>query len=305
MKRGIAVLPSLLLALTAAVAAGQQTRDDGFILRVNGPVTIAAGESVDALFVIDGDANVEGVVRGALVVVNGRARIGGEVGEDVVVARGHVELGPDAVVGQDVLLFSSTMAESEGSRVLGRVHSQPGVSFSARAGWLLWLSITLLCVAGGLLFAGLAGNQLVDSVKTLVQRPGPSSLGALALMFGLPAIAMFAIVTVIGMPIGFTILFAVLPAVAFLGYIVTGTMLGAALVRSRATGRFAVSGRMYTQAAVGIVVLQIAALVPWIGGLAALMASLAGAGALVVRTWSVLRGAPVEEEEPEQVPLPL
>jgi hypothetical protein len=296
-----ALFGALLLwvpGLVSGQAMPSQTEAEGVILRVNGPVSIAAGDSVGMLVVINGDATVAGTVRG-LVVVGGTARVSGEVREEIVVARGHLDLAPGAVAGEDVMLYSSTMAANPQATVLGTIHDEPGLSFSARASWLFWLSVTLVCLAGGLLFAGLGNRQLVGAVRTMVNERRATALGAFILMAGIPALAMFAFVTVIGIPLGFAILFMLLPLVTFLGYIVTGTLLGAALIRRRNGWRTA-GGKLYVEAAVGLFTLQLVAAVPGVGALIAVLASLAGAGALAVRSWRIVRpgrDAPAAPEE--------
>lgn len=285
-----ALFGALLLCVPALASARQtpaEGKTEGVILRVNGPVSIAAGDTVGMLVVVNGDAVVEGVA-GGLVVISGTARVSGEVRDEIVVARGHLDLAPGGIARDDVMLYGSTMAADPQSTVLGTIHDEPGLSFSARASWLFWLSVTLVCLAGGLLFAGLGNRQLVGAVRTMVHEPRATALAAFILMAGIPALAMFAFVTVIGIPLGFAVLFMVLPLIACLGYIVTGTLLGAALIRRRDGWRTA-GGKLYAETAVGIFTLQLVSAVPGIGGLIAILASLAGAGALAVRSYRIQR----------------
>ena len=280
------LLATLTLLLVPAALSGQPTNErDGLILVVNGPAVVAAGEHVETLVVFNGDATVNGTAR-TVVVVNGTAHVAGTVTDQVVVAGGHLDAASSAVIEEEVLLYRSTIERAPGARILGVVHHEPGVSFSARASWSFWFSVTLIFVAGALLVAGLANRQLAEGVRTMVRERGTTALAALLVMVGLPTAAMIAFMTVVGIPLGFVILFMLLPAAAFLGYIVTGTVLGAAMIRRTGT---ATNGRLYAEAALGVFTLQLLAAIPVIGGLIAIIASVAGAGALAARTWHILR----------------
>src|SRR5687767_935027 len=95
---------SLVLALTAASQApapasrAQSHDDDGDVqIRINGPIHIAASDSAFAIWVVNHDAVIDGVVREGLVVINGTARVSGRVEGGVVVVNGRLELGPARV----------------------------------------------------------------------------------------------------------------------------------------------------------------------------------------------------------------
>ena len=101
--------------------------------------------------------------------------------------------------------------------------------------------------------------------------------------------AVLLIATVIGIPLGFGILFFLLPAPWFIGYLVAGAALGTAILRA---GRSEQAEHRYLPVLVGLGVFQIVALVPFIGGMVAFFAGLAGGGALLYRMWTAFRGTP-------------
>ena len=71
--------------------------------------------------VIGGDAQIDGTVLGDLVVVAGNARINGTVEGDLVVVLGATTLGPQAVIGKDVVAIGGGLKRPPGARVGGDV----------------------------------------------------------------------------------------------------------------------------------------------------------------------------------------
>jgi hypothetical protein len=189
------------------------------------------------------------------------------------------------------------MTRAAGAAVTGRIHEEQGASFSARALWFLWISMTLAIVVAGLLLAYLVGPALQDAARTISTDTGGTLLAAVLLLFGLPAAAALSFMTGIGVAVGFFILFVVIPAAAFVGYIVSGIRVGQMLLGKRTQP----GDRPYLTTAVGILVLQVIAVIPVIGALVALVASQVGAGALLYRTWRLRRG---EGERREFAPQP-
>ena len=282
-----------LWLIAPIIAAAQQptsssetgaSRDGDLQLRVNGPVRVAAGDTASTVWVIHGDATVDGVVRDGLAVFNGNATIAGRVQGSVVVVNGHLDLLPGARIDQDVVLHRSTMTRAAGVTVAGAIHTRTGFSFGVAGLWLLWLSFTAVVLVSGLLFAAIAPRLLAETADYFREHPGRSTVGALIAVPSLPTLALLSIVTVIGIPLGLTLLLAVIPALSFLGYLVAGAALGAALSDLFWPNR-GWRGR-YGTIAGGLLVLQIIGVVPAIGGLVVVAASQVGAGALIARRWS-------------------
>lgn len=123
MSRRALSLASLLLVvgLSSAVALAQDTRVEGKV-RTGDDVAIPAGETIaHDLYVITGNARVDGTVEGDLIVISGGVDIGGRVTGDVLVASGMVNVAGtvdgdlrvgsgqvrvSGAVGEDVLLLA-------------------------------------------------------------------------------------------------------------------------------------------------------------------------------------------------------
>ena len=285
----LSTIVALLVTLTggsqtAPPSPRVQTHEGDVHIRINGPVHIGASDSAFTVWVVNHDAVIDGVVREGLVVINGTARINGRVEGEVLVANGRLELGPGARIERDVMLYRSAMSRASDAVIGGAVHKQTGFSVGASVMWLAWLSFTLVVVLAGLVFAELGPWTLTESAAYLPAHGGRSALAAFIMVATVPALAFMSFATVIGIPLGLTLLFVVIPALSFLGYLVAGGALGTALVtRVGATGAWT---NRYRTVAVGLLTLQVLVALPAIGGLIGMIASLSGVGALVARSWA-------------------
>jgi cytoskeletal protein CcmA (bactofilin family) len=292
MLRRLAVI--LLVAATALVPSMAWAQDNGnesdrgFILRVNGPLRIDAGERIGSAMVIRGDADVRGTVRDTLIVINGDAVVSGGVEGDVVMIRGDLTVQRGGEV-HNVTLVRGSITEEEGSRVTGDVHRQTGIRFGFVSTIFLiafWGSMTIGVLLLAMLFAGLSGRQLMATGETLTRDLGPSIAAAFAVWVALPVLIVLAFLSVLGIPFGIGLLLIGIPLVWLAGYIVAAARLGALIVKPEGSAY----DRPYLSALVGVLILQVVALVPVIGALIALVAGFVGSGALAVQTFRGGRG---------------
>jgi hypothetical protein len=283
----IAAALALLLAPVPALA--QEERDDVYV-RVNGTVDLAAGESVDTLVAVDSEARVAGTVRGTLVIVNQTATISGDVGRDAIVVNGTLRLEPTAQIGGDVVLINGELSQADGAAIAGGVVERSGASIGAEfrraaaaISFVAWLGMTLLFVLVALGWAAIGGRQLSDVAGLLGARPGLATVAAVLFWIVVPIIAVMVFFTVIGIPIGITLLVVVLPLLWGLGYVTTSTRLGFFVADlRRATPNLA---HPYLEAVLGVVIFQVIWLIPIVGGIFIALAGLLGAGAIVVHLW--------------------
>jgi len=299
MRIGYAGAIGVVLLGVVAFAAVQRRDATGVtdvLLRMNGPLRLAAGDSARTVVVIGHDADVEGTVAEQLVVVGGTARVTGKVLGNLIVVHGRAELGPDAEVGENVVLHRSALQRAPGARIGGEIHRREGFEWSPIVGWIVWLSLTLVALVVALGFAAVAGRQLFEAASRISERPGPVVLTALIVAVALPIVAFLALLSVIGFPITLLIGLFIIPALALLGIAVTGTWIGAAVLRRWASAERYERSREhpYLAATIGVVALHIVGLIPFLGGLIVLLASQLGAGALVYRSWQGLRGRPAQ-----------
>jgi hypothetical protein len=283
------VAATLTLLLAPSPARAQENRDDVYV-RVNGTVDLADGESVDTLVAVNSEAQVAGTVRDTLVIVNQTATVSGDVGRDAIVANGTLRLEPTAHIEGGVVLVNGELSQADGAVIAGRVVERSGASIGAEfrrvtvaVSFVAWLGMTLLLVVVALAWAALGGRQLSDIAGLLGARAGLAAVAAVIFWIAVPIVAFVAFVTVIGIPIGITLLLVVLPMLWGLGYVATSTRFGFFLADLRRTPPDL--DRPYLEAMLGVVIFQLISLIPIVGGIVVALAGLFGAGAIVVRAW--------------------
>lgn len=277
------VLLALLLAPATALAQAATEDSDSFIVHVNTPTTVAAGQAMGSVIVIDDNAVVDGTVKDTLWVVNGTATVNGTVDGDVLMINGTLNLAAGSTV-KNVTLIRSDLTRADGATVTGDINERSElVSFGwgeAIFSFVFWIGVTIVLLLAGLAFAAVGGHQLVESGHALTAHPLESFLTALATFILLPILAVIAIITLVGIPLGLVIFMVLIPLLVLLGYIVAGERLGEWLVT--VTG--ARLGR-YAAVLVGILALQVVGLIPVLGGLLVVLATFFGSGALVYRLY--------------------
>jgi hypothetical protein len=290
MKWFIALVLGLSLAVLpmAALAAPKDSSDNDFLMRIGGDVVIGPGESVKSLVVIDGNATIDGAVRGSVFVINGDVTVNGTVEDQLTVISGSATLTSTSQVG-DVTLIRSDYTRAEGSIVTGKVDKRDNFRVAqgvlAAFSILFWIGMTVAVIVAGLIFAAVGGRQLTASARTMTGDAVNTVLGLVFVWVALPVIAGIAVVTLIGLPVGLGVFVFLLPALWFLGLIVAGTRLGLAIVKT--SGREE-GGHPYLATFTGLLILQFLILLPILGALVVFFAGIWGAGALAV---TAFRGA--------------
>lgn len=287
---GAAVALLLTLFAPAALAAGPYPDHGQVLMSFNNPVDVPAGEHLDALVVVGADARVSGDVR-SIVIAGGTATLSGATTQSLVVVGGTADLQSGTTVSGDVRTVGGSVTQQPGSTIGGSVTSLD--ADLAALGFLLFPFFILLFLGIGLAAVGVAllvaafGSRQVRAVESVIDREPLLALvtGIVANVL-LPLVAVLLMVSVIGAPIGFALLFVLWPAVAILGWIVAAIWVGDWVVE-RWRGE-PDAGRPYRAAIVGVVVLAIAGLFPFVSAIATLF----GLGALLLTAGRMLRGGP-------------
>jgi hypothetical protein len=303
----IAASVAILLALSApaVLAADPSTARGSFIFTANGRVDVPGDQHVDVVMVVNGTATISGDVDTAFI-AGGSATFTGATVDTIVVIDGSAVLDPGTVVSGDVRTLQGSVTQQPGAVVQGTIKALD-VDLAAFAILMIPVLIVLMI---GFVIAGLAaalavaafGSRQVRQVEALIsQRPGPVLVAGIAGTFLLPALAILLMLTVVGAPIGFAVLFLVLPGLAFLGWIVAAIWVGDWLLERTRGARE--PGRPYRAALLGIVVLGLLGIFPFVNAIATLF----GFGGLLLAAWHVLRpetppAAPVAWAQPAPNP---
>jgi len=285
------VLVVSMLPATAAFAAdAEPSREKTSLVVLTGDATVSAPQTVESVVVFDGNATVDGTVTGAVVVFSGNATISGEVAHDVAVFDGVLTVQDGAHVHGSVYADHHVIAP--GATVDGQV--QGTTKFALAAGWggvALWIG-TVIAIAVSLLVLGLLFIWFAPRAADAAVVAGRTAVGASAgwgalLFFGLPIVATLALVTVVGLPIGLAVLFA-LGLIYGIGTVAGSLFLGRLMVKTGSrTGAFAL----------GWLIVTVALLIPAVGWLVWLVVSGYGLGILCVAGYRAKRAPSAQAPE--------
>lgn len=279
MARRSLVLAALLAGLAPALlpapagAVGPTGGDEGAIVVIAGDVAVQRGKTVDGVFVVHGDVRIAGRVDGSVTVLSGDAVVSGTIRGDLFTISGTAHVLPTALVTGDVRYADNHPDVSTDARVLGDVEKQTwpdlGGAVAWAAGFALWLAITLSAAALGALLL-LAAPRAADAIEASSHgRKGPLIAIGVAAAIALPAGALLAAVTLVGIPLAVLVLLALLP-IGVVGYLASAWALGRRVVkppRARTVSFLA-----------GLGILRLLALVPVLGLLVGLAAAVYGLG---------------------------
>lgn len=257
---------------------------------LTGRADVPAGERVGDLVVFHGSSTVDGTVEGSLTAFDAPVTISGRVEGDVVVFNGPVQLRSGAKVTGDVVSRSDPVVES-GAAIGGdtnRVETNfnwEGFGWIGRLGW--WFAVSVSTLVVGLVLIWLAGRGALGISDAGRNRVGGSIGWGLLAFFGLPIVGIFALVTVVGIPLGFGLLSA-LALIYALGYGASAWIVGRRLVREPTSWILAFLA--------GWAILRVLALVPFLGGLMWFVAVVFGLGALLVAVTRARAGSRPEHK---------
>ena len=290
---GAVAFASLVVLIPGALAQDDGGPDTDDQIVITGRLEVAEGETVQHAVIFNGNATIGGTVEQSLVVFNGRTEITGTVAGDVVVFNGDVVLRSDSRVGGDVVSLRAPVIE-EGATVGGNVEDLQGrwdywdATFVGRLAW--WLAFSVSSLVLGLLLLLLASSGLdAVAIRALRERLGPTIGFGLVVFLLLPVVAVLLLVTIVGIPLGLFLLLA-LALIYSVGYAIGALALGRLVVKPP-TSR-------YLAFLAGWGALRLLALVPFLGGVAWLVASVIGLGTL----WVAARARRSGEVRPAVVP---
>jgi cytoskeletal protein CcmA (bactofilin family) len=274
----LTALLSAALALPATAGAvtttGTGTGDRGdAVVVLNGAVTVARGETVEGVYVANGDVRIAGRVDGDVVALAGDVLVAGRVDGSLFTASGRTRLLPGAEVTDDVRYGDERPQIAAGARVGGEVEKRGWPDFGGLlpliGGFLVWLAIGLSSfVLGALLL--LIAPRAADALEARSrERVGPLIAIGIAILIAVPVAALLAAITLVGLPLAIGLGLALLPGAA-VAYVVAAYALGRRLVR-------APRGRLLSFLA-GLAILRLLALVPILGALVGLAAVVFGLG---------------------------
>jgi hypothetical protein len=287
----ISLFAVLALPAFPGVAVADDRGDDTLVV-ITGGATVAFDKKVDGVFVVDGPVRIDGTVDGDVFVVSGDTEIFGVVTGDVTALSESAVIGSGARIGGDLRYGGEKPKISSGARIDGEI-SKESWSDLRPAGWIgwavFWFAVTISSLALGLLLLLIAPRAADAAYRQARFGAWESAAAGLAIFILLPVLAVLALVTLVGLPLGIGLLLALLPLGA-IAYVTTLWVVGRALVKPP-------RGRVVAFLA-GWAVFRAIALIPFLGILAGFAATVFGLGVLGLALWRARSlGAPPPEAQ--------
>ncbi len=269
-----ALLATIALAAPAVAGAAGSGHRGNAVVVISGDVAVPRGETVDGVFVVDGDVRVAGRVDGDVIVLSGDALVSGTVEGDLFTASGTARLLPSARVDGDVSYGDERPRIALDARVHGDVSKQGwpdlgGGLIPVIGGFIVWLAITVSALVLGALLLLIAPRAAEALEARSRERVGPTIAIGVAILIVLPVTAFLAAITVLGLPLAVAVLLALLPLGA-VAYLTSAYVLGRRILKPPRERLLAFL--------VGLAILRALALIPILGALVGLAALVFGLG---------------------------
>ena len=272
-----AVMVALVVPLSGAGSASAAT--DHVV--ITGGAVVAAGQTAGDVVVIAGPVNIAGRVTGDVVSVSGPVRVAGRIDGDLIAVSDRASLGPTARVGGDLRYGDERPAIARGARVGGAISKEDFDDALEGWGWISWvawwLAVSVSTLIVGALLVWLAPAALYAAERAVRERLGATIGIGIAIAIGVPLLAILALVTLVGIPFGVALWLAAVP-VLLVAYVTSAWLVGRRVLRNRSTSPWAA---LFA----GWGILRLLALIPVVGALVGLAATVVGLGALTVALW--------------------
>ena len=290
-RAAIAAFLSTLLAL--AVAAGSASAATDHVV-ITGGAIVPTGETAGDVIVVDGTVTIAGRATGDVVSVSGPVRVTGRIDGDLIAVSDRAVLGARARVGGDLRYGDERPVLARGASVDGKISNEDWADAANGWGWVSafawWLAVSVSTLIVGALLVWLAPSALHAAHRALRKHLGAAIGWGIAMVIGVPLLAILALVTLVGIPFGVALLLAAIP-VLLLAYATSAWLVGRRMLRNRSTSP-------WLALLVGWGLLRVLALIPAVGALVGLAATVVGLGALTVALWQARRpGAPAARAE--------
>ena len=211
---------------------------------------------------------IDGTVDGDVFVVDGVVEVNGEITGDLTTIDDEPVIASGATIGGEIRDEDEAWSDVDGAWWIGPL------------AW--WLAISFSTLALGLLLLLIAPRAADAAYAQAARGPWESLAAGFGIFFLLPILAVIALITLLGVPLGIGLLLLLLPLAA-IAYTTTCWLVGRRLVKPP-------RGRVLAFLA-GWGILRLLALIPVLGILVGIAATIFGAGVLGLALWRARRPA--------------
>lgn len=252
---------------------------------VNEPV----GGDVEA---VNGEVRVEAPVEGSVGAGLGDIYLGAVVEGDVDVEHGDVYLRPGARVEGDLSCGNGTihgdMNQVAGDVRVGMASNRGGADEDSKIlGFVGWFFATLVFAGLSVLAAVLFPRSISAAARRVDESPGRSLVYGLVSLPAAAILFLVLLISIVGSPVSIFVIGPLYLILLLVGIIVVAFSVGRRVVF--ATGHYRAGNAL--AAVVGALVVSLAYLIPFLGGLLLFVLTLLGTGAVILTLTSRRRGA--------------
>ncbi len=285
-----------LAALCTPIGAhAQPLAASGDVVVLSGPARVGPNDRMRSMIALEGPTQIEGFVRGDVIALAGDVDVVGEVGGSVTALAGEIRVKEGARVGGDLVSRNPPLI-ALGAHVRGRAERlETQVPTMAEvlgrlASWLA-VSASLFALAG--LLGWLLPLSTANAVYDVARRQPMKTLGVgLLVAVALPGLALVAMISLVGIPLGIAVLFAI-GLVSSLGYAMSGWILGRRITEGASPLERVPVVVVW---ALGVAVLRLSAIFPGAALAAWVLVSAFGAGAVFLALLQARKTAPSRSE---------
>lgn len=280
---------TLALAPTAAYAATD-------LVRLNGDVTVGAGQTYKSVVVMNGTIVIDGRVENDAFTANGDIIVhdGGSIEGDAVSLTGKVISEGNGAIAGDRVEVGSEITRSNGVSIPEAPVTVSGRQ-SAVGGVIAWIVLTLGALGLGLFLVLISGSSLRVVGREISERLGRTILVGFLSLVGVPMVFVVLLISVIGTPVAL-LMIALVPLLSLYGLFALALVVGERLLtmfdRPQAKDVWAMVA--------GVLLIGVIRLIPVLGWIAFAVAALAGFGATVSRLWDYFQGRRSVRSRPGQ-----
>ena len=285
-------------ASTNEPATSEQQRERGPLVSIGHDAELKAGETAEAVVVIGGSGKIDGKVRQAAVAVFGDLEVNGEVEQDAVAVFGNLIAGPNAKIHGETVAVGGKVEASPTAVIRGEPVSVDFPNWlkkwfvqcvlklrplAPQVGWVWGVAGVFFLLY--LLIAAVFPTPVQACVSELTRRPASTFLFGLIAKLLLPLIMLILAATGVGLLVA-PFIMAALMLGAILGKVALLEWLGFKIARQfgTASAPSAVVGLV-----IGSIILTILYMIPVLGLLTFMIASVWGLGAAVTAAFGGLK----------------
>ncbi|MES2537087.1 MAG: hypothetical protein V4632_14580 [Pseudomonadota bacterium] len=269
--------------VNVGASIGGQLVAAGGTVRVEDAAAIAG-----SAWLAGSDVTLAGTVGKGAKIAAGKFTLSSQINGNTRLYAQDIYFLPGARINGDLFYASPTpLTPEQAAMVQGAITREdiparrdPGHGATRMRAWFLPFFVLSMLAAGALLYL-LFPNAVTGTQRAIRQYPLRSLLAGLALLFTVPPVAILLMVTVIGLPIGFTLL-ALYPIMLLLGYLGAAFFVGRQVANVMKQPPQLSGGRQLMFLALALVILGVVAWVPFLGGLILMVVLVMGIGGWAV-----------------------